>query len=98
MESGLNGTVEYMGQECNPEVFLKTSKCRAPVPNHEILIYDEDRKNVIATTQTNDKGEYFISLEPGTYVIIPNQSNPISISIKENEINSTRHYIDKGIR
>ena len=113
MESGLKGIVDYRGQECNPEVY-STPPCRGPVPNAEIWIYDEDGKNVIAKTQTNDKGEYFISLEPGNYVyviyiFIPNQSNKILIKeneitqsnkilIKENEITPKNLTIDKSIR
>jgi hypothetical protein len=101
MESGLNGIVSFIGQECNPEAFKKTPPCSGPYPNYEILVYDEDGKNVIAKTETNDKGEYFISLEPRNYVIytphgFSNQSYPISI--KENEITKQDLIIDKGIR
>lgn len=101
MESELNGFVYFMGLECNPEGIKKIPPCSGPYPNYEILIHDEDGKNLIAKTKTNDKGEYSISLEPGNYVIyIPhgfsNQSN--TITIKENEITKKDLIIDKGIR
>jgi hypothetical protein len=101
MKSGLNGTVYFMGLECPPTGDKKTPPCSGPYPNYEILVYDEGGNNVIAKTKTNDKGEYFILLEPKNYVIytqagISNQSN--LITIKENEITNKNLTIDKGIR
>lgn len=101
MEAGLNGIVYFMGLECSPLGSNKTPPCSGPYPGYEILIYDENGKNVIAKTETNDKGEYFISLNPGNYIIyspegLSNKSN--LVIIRENEITKKDLIIDKGIR
>jgi hypothetical protein len=103
--SGVKGVVFFEGLPCPPSGNNKTPPgCRGPASNYEVVIYAEDGSSIVTRTRTDDRGNYFISLPPGSYVIytpagpLPSMRMANHFLIRENQIFTKDLVVDTGIR
>jgi hypothetical protein len=102
--SGIKGTVFFTGADCPPTSAKKVPPCSGPYAGYELSVYAEESKNPIKTVKTDSNGNYFMSLEPGRYIIyiqagpLESQKQANQFVVNENHIIQKDLHIDTGIR
>ena len=109
-DSGIKGTINFIGLECPPFSKQKVPPCSGPYPNYTITVYTDDKeKKMVTTTQTDSNGNYRIILKPGKYLIYSSLESPNTIdvtkanvyehiTIQKNETITKNYDIDTKIR
>lgn len=109
-DSGIKGTINFIGLECPPFSKQEVPPCSGPYPNFTIAAYTYDKeKKMVATTQTDSNGNYHIILKPGKYLIYSSLESPNRIditkanvyehiTIQKNETITKNYDIDTKIR
>ena len=111
-DSGIQGTINFVGSDCPPFSKKQTPPCSGPYPDLPISIYtDDNEKKRIATTHTDSNGNYHIILKPGKYIIYSSSESLLPgtidittanvyehIKILRNETITKNYDIDTKIR
>lgn len=106
----LQGAVNFIGLECPPFSKQEVPPCSGPYPNFTITVYtDDNKKEMVTTTQTDSNGNYQIILKPGKYSIYSSLESPNTIdigkaniydniTIQKNQTITKNYNIDTKIR
>ncbi|KPK75054.1 MAG: hypothetical protein AMS25_18655 [Gemmatimonas sp. SM23_52] len=99
----LAGTVYFVGLPCR---LISPSRppCDGPYPDYEVVVYESDGVTEAARTRSDERGRYFVALEPGDYVIFTPAGlaarfrNPNTATVLAGKLTRLDLVVDTGIR